>query len=75
MVRDTLLGFPSHALPYRYRKSYHFIDSLSKPMGENRSAVGVLEGDAVGFGLADDHGAGDGQTGEACAVLRPGDHT
>ncbi len=34
MVRDTLLGFPSHALPYRYRKSYHFIDSLSKPMGK-----------------------------------------
>ena len=28
MVRDTLLGFPSHSLPYRYRKSYHFIDSL-----------------------------------------------
>ena len=26
MVRDTLLGFPSHALPYRYRNSYHFID-------------------------------------------------
>ena len=20
MVRDTLLGFPSHSLPYRYRK-------------------------------------------------------
>ena len=28
MVRDTLLGFPSHSLPYRYRKSCHFIDSL-----------------------------------------------
>ena len=28
MVRDTLLGFPSHSLPYRYRKSYHFIDRL-----------------------------------------------
>ncbi len=28
MVRDTLLGFPSHTLPYRYRKSYHFIGSL-----------------------------------------------
>ena len=28
MVRDTLLGFPSHTLPYRYRKSCHFIDSL-----------------------------------------------
>ena len=26
MVRDTLLGFPSHALPYRYRNSYHSID-------------------------------------------------
>ena len=28
MVRDTLLGIPSHSLPYRYRKSCHFIDSL-----------------------------------------------
>ena len=28
MVRDTLLGFPSRALPYRYRNSYHFIDRL-----------------------------------------------
>ena len=28
MVRDTLPGFPSHSLPYRYRKSCHFIDSL-----------------------------------------------
>ena len=28
MVRDTLLGFPSHTLPYRYRKFYHFIYSL-----------------------------------------------
>ena len=28
MVRDTLLGFPSHALPYRYRNSYHFIGML-----------------------------------------------
>ena len=26
MVRDTFLGFPSHALPYRYRNSYHSID-------------------------------------------------
>ena len=26
MVRDTLLGFPSRALPYRYRNSYHSID-------------------------------------------------
>ncbi len=30
MVRDTLLGFPSHSLPYRYRQSYHFIDSLKE---------------------------------------------
>ena len=30
MVRDTLLGFPSHSLPYRYRNSYHFIDSLRR---------------------------------------------
>ena len=29
MVRDTLLGFPSHALPYRYCKSDYFIDSLN----------------------------------------------
>ena len=29
MARDTLLGFPSHTLPYRYRQSYHFIDSLT----------------------------------------------
>jgi len=28
MVRDTLLGFPSRTLPYRYHKSYHFIDRL-----------------------------------------------
>ena len=26
MVRDTLLGFPSHALPYCYHHSYHSID-------------------------------------------------
>ena len=26
MVRDTFLGFPSHALPYRYCNSYHSID-------------------------------------------------
>ena len=25
MVRDTLLGFPSHSLPYRYHKFHHFI--------------------------------------------------
>ena len=30
MVRDTLLGFPSHTLPYRYRKSYHFICNYSR---------------------------------------------
>ena len=29
MVKDTLLGFPSHALSYRYRNSYHFIDRRS----------------------------------------------
>ena len=28
MARDTFLGFPSHALPYRYRNSYPFIDRL-----------------------------------------------
>ena len=32
MVRDTLLGFPSHSLPYRYRNSYHFIDSLRRDL-------------------------------------------
>ena len=26
MVRDTFLGFPSHALPYCYHHSYHSID-------------------------------------------------
>ena len=30
MVRDTLLGFPSHSLPYRYRKFCHFIDNLKR---------------------------------------------
>ena len=29
MVRDTLLGFPSHIHPYRYRKFCHFIDILA----------------------------------------------
>ena len=28
MARDTLLGIPSHTLPYRYREPYHFIDRL-----------------------------------------------
>ena len=28
MARDTFLGFPSHALPYCYHHSYHFIDRL-----------------------------------------------
>ena len=30
MVRDTLLGFPSHTLPYRYRKTCHYIDILAE---------------------------------------------
>ena len=30
MVRDTLLGFPSHALPYRYRKTIPYIDILAE---------------------------------------------
>ena len=29
MVRDTLLGFPSHIHPYRYRKFCHFIDNFA----------------------------------------------
>ena len=41
MVRDTLLGFPSHSLPYRYRQSYHFIDSLTAERQGCRSAVSV----------------------------------
>ena len=28
MVRDTLLGFPPHSLPYCYRKLHQFIDGL-----------------------------------------------
>ena len=31
MARDTLLGFPSHTLPYRYCKSYQFIDRFTAP--------------------------------------------
>ena len=30
MVRDTLLGFPSHTLLYRYRKFCHFFDNLKR---------------------------------------------
>ena len=29
MVRDTLLGFPSHSLPYRYRTVIADLDTLS----------------------------------------------
>ena len=42
MVRDTLLGFPSHALPYRYRKSYHFIDRL-KHAARRRHAFSAFQ--------------------------------
>ena len=33
MVRETLLGFPSHTLPYRYRK-YTALSTVSQPPGK-----------------------------------------
>ncbi len=46
MVRDTLLGFPSHTPPYRYRKSCHLIGLAVK------TAAGIACG---GFSFGKDH--------------------
>ena len=53
MARDTLLGFPLHSLPYRYRNSYHFIDSLKPPLRRGLF-IPRIKKIPVGVGVLDD---------------------
>ena len=51
MVRDTLLGFPSHSLPYLYCQSCRFIDSLGRDAGRIAGAPAffVDRNDPIGY--------------------------